>query len=284
MRVVVVVVVFVVRLVVALKVVVDPGGRDWTAQRADDEDGGDEQRKDLVGEARRVLDDAVETPHRGQDHVHRNPKTDPGIEGEERDAHALGHFEENLRKGQNGTRSTIDHHGLTTNESVDDATPRGGNDHFHGPDPVFRRLAVHRAKGDCRSDAGEEEEERNRNRFLVEVLHLLTPPGSYRRPKVAHDTSTPAAAPLAIVTTTFFRSDRSGRIRGSSSGLLLVCNILRSAGNFRCFFCTLLLLLERWWFILYVVSVFLRQEAIGFGFGDNQSGRRRLRIQRLVWE
>jgi len=174
-RVVVFYIVLLVRLVIALKVIINSGGGKRTTQSVDDKDGGNEQGKDLVREPRRVGNDPIQGAERGQAHVEADPESNPGVEGQKGDAHALGHFEENLCKGQHRSRSTVDHHGLPADESVDDATPRGRHDHFHRSNPVFRGFAVHRTKGDGGSDAGKEKEEGDGDRFLIKVRHFLVP-------------------------------------------------------------------------------------------------------------
>ena len=81
-------------------------------------------------------------------------------------------------KGQDGPGGSVDHERHSTDQSVKDSTPGGGQQEFRGPDCIVGSLGVDGTKGNARSNHRNEEKNRDGNRFGVEIDHLLDPPGS----------------------------------------------------------------------------------------------------------
>mmetsp|Transcript_32720 Transcript_32720/g.72154 ORF Transcript_32720/g.72154 Transcript_32720/m.72154 type:complete len:169 (+) Transcript_32720:1560-2066(+) len=137
---------------------------------------------------------AVEIDEGGEKEKNHEPNTAPCVEGEEGKAQIVGHFKDNGLDGKDGTGSTVDHHRLTTEETICDALPGGCEEHFDGAHHAVGGILVDGAEGNRGRDGGEEEEDRHANGLEAEVGHLLAPPGADGLLEVLDDAS--AAAKL----------------------------------------------------------------------------------------
>jgi hypothetical protein len=92
-----------------VEVVEDANIGSRVANGIQDKDRDDEQGKDFVGESGGELDDSVQIHECRQEHVKRNPDSNPRIKGQERNVQGLGELEHNGLKGQDRTGTTVDH-------------------------------------------------------------------------------------------------------------------------------------------------------------------------------
>lgn len=78
-------------LVIGKEVVDDTNGCERTSNGVNDENGGNEKAKDLVGKLGTVGDNLVEIDEGGNNHVDAHPKADPRVECKERNIQSLRH-------------------------------------------------------------------------------------------------------------------------------------------------------------------------------------------------
>ena len=99
----------IVTLVIFVKVPVDSDGRKWTSQGIDNEDGGNQEGKDLVRESCRVFHEAIQVKESSEQEEHSRPETSPRVESQEIDIHGLGNIKENGAERQHGSCSSVNH-------------------------------------------------------------------------------------------------------------------------------------------------------------------------------
>mmetsp|Transcript_11651 Transcript_11651/g.33096 ORF Transcript_11651/g.33096 Transcript_11651/m.33096 type:complete len:274 (-) Transcript_11651:239-1060(-) len=169
------------------------------ANGIEDEDRGNERCKDFIGEAAQVMHDTVQIDKGGQSQEETQPQSRPGIEGEKGDVHVPRHLVDYGLDGKDGTSSTINHHGHAANNSVENTIPCRGGEHLDGAHVVVRAFGVHSAKGDGRSDGGEEDEDGNADGLEGKVGHLLAPVRADGGAEVLDDASAPRQLLASVV-------------------------------------------------------------------------------------
>ena len=179
--------------VIGLEVTEDTREREWITDSIHDEDRHNEKGEDLIEETRRKTDDTGKIEEGRQKAVDGEPGRDPNVEGKEVDVDGFGDRNEGPGKGQDRTCGSDDTQGHTTNQGVDDTDPGGGDDGLEGTDQVASGLGVGGTEGQGGGHDGEEHEEGNGNRLLVDVGHLLAPVGTDGLADIIDDTSSPHA-------------------------------------------------------------------------------------------
>lgn len=97
-----------------------------------DEDGGNQRGKDFVGETAEVVHDAVQIDKGRKGQEGAEPQTGPGVEGQEGNVHVVGHFVDDGLDCQDGTGASVNHHGHTADQSVENAIPGRRGEHLDG--------------------------------------------------------------------------------------------------------------------------------------------------------
>jgi len=88
--------------VIWIQVTKHPSIREWVSNCIEDKDGDNQQRKDIVGEASGISDEAGKVKESSECGVDADPYTDPSIEGKERDVETLGHVVHDSSHDKNG--------------------------------------------------------------------------------------------------------------------------------------------------------------------------------------
>jgi hypothetical protein len=118
------------------------------------EDGNDEEGKHFISKTSGILENSVEIDKGSNDQIHSDPDTNPRVECEEGNAQGIGKLKANRLKGKNGTSTSVDAHGHTTDEGVNSSIPTSRQHEFNCTHVVSRTAAVDGTEGNGRRNGG----------------------------------------------------------------------------------------------------------------------------------
>jgi hypothetical protein len=140
------------------------------------EDGDDEEGKHFIRETRGILENPVEIDKGSQQQIHSDPDTDPRIKGEEWYTQGSGKLKANRLEGKDGPSTSVDTHGHTSGEGVDNSIPTSRQHEFNCTHVVSGTTAVDGTEGNGRSNGGnvdkelqDEEREESKNTIVITI-------------------------------------------------------------------------------------------------------------------
>jgi len=164
-------------LVVGIQVAQKTAWAKGAANRVQDEDGDNQEGKDIIGEFRCQADVAGQVEECRESGIAKCPDAHPGIKGKERNVQRLGHVIEDGGHDQDGSGRSNNDSRHSTEERKKDTNPASSKDGLHSTNLFLSVPTVHSSEGERWCNDSDEHEERDSDGLLVEVGHLLDPVG-----------------------------------------------------------------------------------------------------------